>query len=53
MGTCKEKICLPRGFKDERERALIKRFVPGSTNRTCSHFNCAYLGGEYWAEHQE
>ncbi|XP_044879370.1 ecto-ADP-ribosyltransferase 5-like isoform X1 [Mauremys mutica] len=24
-----------------------------STNRTCSHFNCAYLGGEYWAEHEK
>ncbi|KAM7181240.1 LOW QUALITY PROTEIN: ecto-ADP-ribosyltransferase 5-like [Macrochelys suwanniensis] len=25
-------------------------FVLRSTNRTCRHFNCAYLGGEYWAE---
>ncbi|XP_053871917.1 ecto-ADP-ribosyltransferase 5-like isoform X1 [Malaclemys terrapin pileata] len=29
------------------------RFVLRSTNRTCSHFNCAYLGGEYWAEHEK
>ncbi|XP_065437923.1 ecto-ADP-ribosyltransferase 5-like isoform X3 [Chrysemys picta bellii] len=28
-------------------------FVLWSTNRTCSHFNCAYLGGEYWAEHEK
>ncbi|XP_074917965.1 ecto-ADP-ribosyltransferase 5-like [Chelonoidis abingdonii] len=28
-------------------------FVLRSTNRTCSHFNCAYLGGEYWAEHKK
>ncbi|XP_073189342.1 ecto-ADP-ribosyltransferase 5-like isoform X1 [Lepidochelys kempii] len=29
------------------------RFVLRSTNQTCSHFNCAYLGGEYWAEHEK
>uniref|UniRef100_A0A674IC01 NAD(P)(+)--arginine ADP-ribosyltransferase n=1 Tax=Terrapene triunguis TaxID=2587831 RepID=A0A674IC01_9SAUR len=29
------------------------RFVLRSTNRTCSHFNCTYLGGEYWAEHEK
>ncbi|KAM7179287.1 ecto-ADP-ribosyltransferase 5-like isoform 1-T1 [Macrochelys suwanniensis] len=29
------------------------RFVLRSTNQTCSHFNCAYLGGEYWAEQEK
>uniref|UniRef100_A0A8C3SGC5 NAD(P)(+)--arginine ADP-ribosyltransferase n=1 Tax=Chelydra serpentina TaxID=8475 RepID=A0A8C3SGC5_CHESE len=24
-----------------------------STNQTCSRFNCAYLGGEYWAEQEK
>uniref|UniRef100_A0A8C3SFP7 NAD(P)(+)--arginine ADP-ribosyltransferase n=1 Tax=Chelydra serpentina TaxID=8475 RepID=A0A8C3SFP7_CHESE len=28
-------------------------FVLRSTNRACSHFNCAYLGGESWAEQEK
>uniref|UniRef100_A0A8C3XTU4 NAD(P)(+)--arginine ADP-ribosyltransferase n=1 Tax=Chelydra serpentina TaxID=8475 RepID=A0A8C3XTU4_CHESE len=28
-------------------------FVLRSTNQTCSHFNCAYLGSESWAEQEK
>uniref|UniRef100_K7EX16 NAD(P)(+)--arginine ADP-ribosyltransferase n=1 Tax=Pelodiscus sinensis TaxID=13735 RepID=K7EX16_PELSI len=31
----------------------INSYILRSTNRTCSHFNCAYLGSEYWAEQEK
>uniref|UniRef100_A0A8C8SBX0 NAD(P)(+)--arginine ADP-ribosyltransferase n=1 Tax=Pelusios castaneus TaxID=367368 RepID=A0A8C8SBX0_9SAUR len=36
-------------FKGQESNSFILR----STNRTCSYFNCAYLGGEYWAEQEK